>query len=289
MIRRVLLGSLLAGAVGVVAMANHPATFVLRSGERVSGELSYKGGTSYTLNGKDYPSADIALIEFVPGTPPQAELQQVPGVDNNPNELERHVFVTRGGEVIFGKIYKVSEDGNVFTYDRREGGRHDIASDQLARVYVNPGTARTVYAAVLNAPAATPTPAPAPAPAPPPAPVATGGTTIRVPANQAWTDTGILVNQGDRVAFQASGEIVYGRSAGQTATPDGGPDRRAQYPIPTLPVGALLGRVGAGAPFAIGTQTQPLPMPATGRLFLGINDNELADNAGFYTVVVTRQ
>jgi hypothetical protein len=285
MIRRVLLGSVLAAAVSVVAMANHPATFVLRSGERVSGELSYKGGTSYTLNGKDYGSADIALIEFVPGTPPQAELQQVPGVDNNPKEFERHVFVTRGGELIFGKIYKISADGNVFTYDRREGGRQDIPSDQLARVYVNPGAARTVYASVLNAPAATPTPTSAPAPAP----VATGGTTIRVPANQAWTDTGILVNQGDRVAFQASGEIAYGRSAGQTATPDGGPDRRAQYPIPTISVGALLGRVGTSAPFAIGTQTQPLPMPASGRLFLGINDNELTDNSGFYTVVVTRQ
>ena len=288
MIRGVLLGSVMA-TVAVVAMANQPATFVLRSGERVSGELSYKGGTSYTLNGKDYPSADIALIEFVPGTPPQGELQQVPGVDNNPNELERHVFVTRGGEVIFGKISRISADGNVFTYDRREGGRHDIASDQIARVYVNPGAARTVYASVLNAPAATPTPTPTPTPAPPPAPVATGGTTIRVAANQAWTDTGIFVNRGDRVAFQASGEIAYGRSAGQTATPDGGPDRRAQYPIPAISVGALLGKVETSAPFAIGTQTQPLPMPASGRLFLGINDNELADNSGFYTVVVTRQ
>ncbi|HJZ70865.1 MAG TPA: LecA/PA-IL family lectin [Vicinamibacterales bacterium] len=289
MIHRVLLGSALAAGMSLVAMAGHPATFVLRSGEQVSGELSYKGGTSYTLNGKDYPSGDIALIEFVPGPPPQAELQQVPGVDNNPNELERHVFVTRGGELIFGKIYRISEDGNVFTYDRREGGRQDIPSDQLARVYVNPAGARTVYASVLNAPAATPTPAPAPAPAPPAAAVATAGTTIRVPANQAWTDTGILVNQGDRVAFRASGEITYGRSAGQTATPDGGPDRKAQYPIPSLPVGALLGKVGASAPFAIGTQTQPLPMPASGRLFLGINDNELTDNAGFYTVIVTRQ
>ena len=98
-----------------------------------------------------------------------------------------------------------------------------------------------------------------------------------------------MVNQGDRVVFQASGEITYGRSAGQTATPDGGPDCKAQYPIPTLPVGALSGRVGTSAPFAIGSQTQPLPMPATGRVFLGINDNELTDNAGFYTVVVTRE
>jgi PA-IL-like protein len=277
MIRRVLLGSVLAAALGVVALANHPATFVLRSGERVSGELSYKGGTSYTLNGKDYPSNDIAIIEFVGGTPSAAELQQIPTVDNNPSEHERHVFVTRSGEVIFGKIYHISADGNIFTFDRREGGRHDISSDQLARVYVNPAGARSVYASVLGTPTAVP------------AAVATSGTTIRVAANQAWTDTGITVNQGDRVAFQASGEITYGRSAGQTATPDGGADRRAQYPVPSVPIGALIGKVGNSAAFGIGTQTQPLAMPAAGRLMLGVNDNELADNGGFYTVVVTRQ
>jgi hypothetical protein len=54
-------------------------------------------------------------------------------------------------------------------------------------------------------------------------------------------------------------------------------------------VGALLGRVGNSAPFGIGTQTQPLPMPASGRLMLGVNDNELADNGGAYTVIVSKQ
>jgi len=245
MMRRVLLGSVLAASLGVVAMANHPATFVLRSGERVSGELSYKGGTSYTLNGKDYPSNDIAIIEFVPGAPSAAELNQIPTVDNNPSEHERHVFVTRDGQVIFGKIYHISADGNTITFDRREGGRQDIAADNLARVYVNPAGARSVYASVLGN--------------------ATPG------------------------AVATSGTITYGRSPGQTATPDGGPDHRAQYPAPSLPVGALIGRVGNGAPFGIGTQTQPLPMPASGRLMLGVNDNELADNGGAYTVIVSKQ
>jgi hypothetical protein len=275
MIRRVLLGSVLAASLGVVVMANHPATFVLRSGERVSGELSYKGGTSYTLNGKDYPSNDIAIIEFVPGAPSAAELNQIPTVDNNPSEHERHVFVTRDGQVIFGKIYHISADGNTITFDRREGGRQDLSADNLARVYVNPAGARSVYASVLGNAA--------------PGAVATSGTTIRVPANQAWTDTGITVNAGDKVVFHASGEITYGRSPGQTATPDGGPDRRPNYPLPSVPVGALLGRVGNGAPFGIGTQTQPLPMPASGRLMLGVNDNELTDNGGSYTVVVSKQ
>lgn len=274
--RRVLAVSVLTGCLGAIALANHPATFVLRSGERVSGELSYKGGTRYTLNGKDYPSDDIALIEFVPGEPSAAELNQIPTVDNNPSEHERHVFVTRSGEVILGKIYEISPDGNRFTYDRRGGGRQSIASDDLARVYVNPAGARTVYRNVVQGGVAT-------------SGTAAAARTIQVAGNRAWTDTGLTVNAGDRVAFQASGEINYGRSPGQSANPDGGPDRRPNYPDPSVPVGALLGKIGNSAPFAIGMQTQPLPMPASGRLMLGINDNELADNSGSYTVVVTKQ
>jgi hypothetical protein len=98
------------------------------------------------------------------------------------------------------------------------------------------------------------------------------------------------VNQGDRVAFNASGQIQFSQNATQTATPDGNPsERRATYPDPTVPVGALLGKIGNSAPFGIGMQTQPLVMPASGRLMLGINDNELADNSGFFTVVVAKQ
>src|SRR5262249_48550066 len=176
MIRRVLASSVLTACLGVVALANHPATFVLRSGDRVRGELSYKGGTSYTLDGKDYPSTDIALIQFVPGEPSAAELNQIPTVDENPNELERHVFVTRRGDLFTGRTPHIGATGTALPYARREGGRHDIASDQLARVYVNPAAARTVYASVLSAPAA------------PPVATATAGTngrntTITVQAN----------------------------------------------------------------------------------------------------------
>ena len=65
--------------------------------------------------------------------------------------------------------------------------------------------------------------------------------------------------------------------------------RRATYPDPSVPVGALIGRIGNGAAFGIGMQTQPLPMPVSGRLMLGVNDDERADNSGFYVVTITRQ
>ena len=38
--------------------------------------------------------------------------------------------------------------------------------------------------------------------------------------------------------------------------------------------------------FAIGNQTTPLPMPADGRLFLGVNDDEVNDNTGEFVVDV---
>jgi len=265
------------GLCAAVLAANHPATFVLRNGDRVSGDMSYKGGTAYTLNGRDYPSSDIAIIEFAGGEPSAAELNQIPNVDNNPSEHERHVFVTRSGEVIFGKIYRFSPDGNTVTFDRRGGGRQDVAADDLARIYVNPAGARSVYSRILGTEKS--------------AAVGTSGAaaTIQVNASQAWTDTGLTVRQGDLVRFQASGEITYGRSPGQTATPDGGPDRRATYPDPSVPVGALLGKIGNSKPFAIGTQSQALAMPASGRLMLGVNDDALGDNGGAYTVIVARQ
>jgi hypothetical protein len=276
-------------------LANHQATFVLRNGQRVSGELTYKGGTSYTLSGRDYPSDDIALIEFVGGTPSADELRQIPSVDNNPSEHERHVFVTRNGEVIFGKIYHISADGNTITFDRREGGRQDISADQLARVYVNPAGARSVYANVLNAsggavPAdsrrfgqgrnrgASGT-------------AGTIGNRIRVNGNQPWADTGIEVRAGDRLTFSSSGQIrvAQGDAPETLASVDGAGSFQStgRYPVATAPAGALIGRIGNAAPFGIGSQTS-LTMPASGRLFLGVNDDNFGDNSGSFTVTIGR-
>ena len=39
-------------------------------------------------------------------TPTPLEVSRVPTVDNNPSELERHVFVMRDGTMVFGKVYK---------------------------------------------------------------------------------------------------------------------------------------------------------------------------------------
>ena len=278
MIRKILAASVLTACTAVL-FAAQPVTFVLRSGERVSGELTYKGGTAYTLNGRDYPSDEIAVIAFAPGDPSAAELQQIPRADNNPSEHERHVFVTRDGQVIFGKIYHISPDGSTITFDRREGGRQDIAASNLARVYVNPGGARSVYAGVLggaNSPSA----------------VATSGSmtpgAINVQADRPWTDTGLVVKKGDRVYFTTNGQITVG--PGFVATPDGAgtAEARPGLPVPAMHPGGLIARVDTGAPFPVGSNSQGILMPANGRLFVGINDDNFSDNSGFFAVTVRK-
>jgi hypothetical protein len=67
-----------------------------------------------------------------------------------------------------------------------------------------------------------------------------------------------------------------------------GSSRMAQgSPLPTVPAGALIGRVGNGAPFGIGDQSS-VPMPFDGVLSLAVNDDERSDNAGEFVVSVVR-
>ena len=275
----------LAASAAVVVLANHPATFILRNGDRLNGGLSYKGGTAYTLNGRDYEAQDVALVAFVKDDPSAAELRQVPLVDNNPNELERHVFVTRDGRVMLGKLYKFSPDGETVTFDARDGGRRDISANDLARIYINPAGARSVYSNILRTEREQ---------------VATKGVAVTPPpgsitvnGNQPWTNTGVNVKKGDRISFSAVGQVrvASGSSADVVADPNGAanfPAPRTNYPYPGIAVGGLIAKVGNDRPFAIGTITQPISMPDDGRLYLGVNDDGFGDNSGAFYVTITR-
>ena len=58
-------------------------------------------------------------------------------------------------------------------------------------------------------------------------------------------------------------------------------------PMPQALAGALIGRVGNSAPFAIGNMTGPLSPPGQGgELVLGVNDDEVSDNQGAFMVTV---
>jgi hypothetical protein len=282
MVRRFISAVAIVACAAGYALAAERATFILTDGERKSGEVVFHGGRAANFidgqlnlgdNGKEtsYPIEQVAVIDFAGGSPSTAELASVPA--------SGQVVVMRGGNTLPGKFVNIVR-GDTLVWENSSGQTQEMSVRDVARVYLNPQSARTVFN--YNGPTG--------------AAVGTagslvGGRTITVNANQQWTDTGIDVNAGDRVVFQPSGEVLIGRSPGQNATPDGNASyRSARYPDPSAPGGALIGRVGAkGKAFGIGTQTQPLPMPASGRLYLGVNDNEIADNSGAFTVIVAKQ
>jgi hypothetical protein len=288
MIRRLILAIVLVASTAAVALA-YPATLLLKTGERISGELSYKlGGNDVTVNGHDYSLDNVAVIAYVPNDPTPTEVSRVPSMDGNPSELERHVFVTRDGQLIFGKLYKFSSDGRIVTFDDRGGSRRDIPADQLARIYINPGSARRVYAPILAALNPPPNAAGTPG--------SISGPRVRVPGNQQWVATGINVTRGETIRFDSTGEVMWTREQADRATPAGALNGRrpGNPPVAGAPGGALIARIGPASafnsgrrPFFVGNQ-QAVVMPASGPLFLGINDEVFTDNTGDFFVTVGR-
>ena len=118
---------------------------------------------------------------------------------------------------MLGKLYKFSPDGETITFDAREGGRRDISANELARIYINPGAARSVYNNILRAGSNQPVATTGVVNAPP--------GSIAVVGNQPWTDTQITVKKGDRIVFSVTGEVrvASGNAADAVAGPDGPP------------------------------------------------------------------
>jgi hypothetical protein len=105
---------------------------------------------------------------------------------------------------------------------------------------------------------------------------------LEVPATLAWVDTKLTVSKGQRLIFKAEGTIVWGPRPGETAGPQGTAKKPGK-----LGKGGLIGRVGYyGKPFPIGASVEPLTMPKSGVLFLGINDFILHDNHGAFVVTI---
>jgi hypothetical protein len=128
--------------------------------------------------------------------------------------------------------------------------------------------------------------------------------TIVVSGNAAWTDTGIEVIQGQEVEFAAEGTLSLQKGNPQAdCGPDGYDLRTLQQPLADRNLGALIGKVviavtvikdkktgqekmdEAAEFFYIGARSR-VEMPAKGRLFLGINEIVIGDNAGEFTVTV---
>lgn len=114
----------------------------------------------------------------------------------------------------------------------------------------------------------------------------TSGSLIAVDANQPWTDTGLTVRAGEMLTFDVDGTVQLSDNFNDVAGPAGLANRRAlDAPLTRAAAGALIARVGNSSIFLLGNRRQ-VRAPASGRLYLGVNDDYLADNSGEFRVMV---
>lgn len=261
----------LALALAVVGSAAQSATVVLRSGERIAGELVDMGASGFSVrvsgNVRRIPTGEVAVIDFGGGTSyPPAETSRLTG--------GQHLIVLSSGQSVTGRLTDIGGDRPLRITVDTASGKQNFSSDEVRRIYLASPPAASTRGGVGAAP-----PAAAPAPLPP-----TGGQ-IRVPGNTRWVDTGLTVRRGESVTFNATGRVKLSANANDTAGPAGAESgRRPSGPMAAVLAGALIGRIGPVSMFAIGNQTNALPMPADGRLFLGVNDDEVNDNTGEFVV-----
>ncbi len=114
---------------------------------------------------------------------------------------------------------------------------------------------------------------------------------VVVPGTEQWTDTGIDLGIGDKVLIEADGTIKPASNETPLG-PEGAIDRPTArvFNIEGLEEAnhaGLIGRIGgAGAPFHVGSELQ-FESDTEGRLFLGINDEDVANNSGEFTATIT--
>jgi hypothetical protein len=121
------------------------------------------------------------------------------------------------------------------------------------------------------------------APVPPGQPVA-----LRL--TEMWTPTMITVAAGDTIAIAGAGVLRWytGVCDDCTSTPAGGgcPIDDANFLLPGVRCWSLVAKIGeAGAPFYVG-EGITIVAPASGELFIGVNDDNFVDNTGQWTATV---
>jgi len=110
---------------------------------------------------------------------------------------------------------------------------------------------------------------------------------VTVNPTQAWTDTGIEVRAGQEIYFQASGQVTWSPNKRVDANGTRNSGSNPNRPLPRRDGGALLGRIGERDIFLIGLDVGPFRVRQSGRLYLGVNDDNLEDNTGAYYVIVS--
>ena len=265
MFKRTILAAAAVCALAVSMQAQENATLVLRSGEKVAGQLVDMGGVGFTVrvNGQERQIAtnDVSVIDFTGnGDVSEADLNR------------GQTLWLRNGQTIDGQLYDIAGTAPLKITMKTSSGDREFASSEVGRIVLSRPSSPAVGTSGSSSTTGVPE-----------------GTGVAVPGNAAWTPTGQTVRRGDRLSFSATGEVRLSNDASDVANANGSRAGRksAGAPVPDAAAGALIARVGNSAPFPIG-ENQTVTMPANGQLFLGINDDHVADNQGGYRVTVQR-
>jgi hypothetical protein len=283
--RLVIIACAVSASGWLILAAAERATFILTDGERISGTVVFHTHTRENLIDNDFSLAvtpgqpeqifhyaQVAVIDFVGGTPRSSELAQLP-------DDSAHLLVLRNGTTRPGQFVNMI-GGDTLRWRDSNGSIQEMPITAVARVYLNADSARNTFNYTRPA-GTTGQVAAAIEPAAP-------GETV-VTANIPWNDTGIDVRRGETVRFSTRGQVMFGSDPSQIAGPDGnGTMKSASYPVPAMFVGGLIAKVGSGAPFPIGSNRNGVRMPTAGRLMLGVNDDYYPDNSGAFYVTISR-
>ena len=282
-LRSFAMAAALLACAAIATSAATRATFIMTNGQRASGELVFHGGQGNNMidnnlnlgnEGKEqsYAMDQVAVIDIAGGNPSQDELNRALSSDQ--------ALAMRDGSVQSGHFVNI-QNGSTLIWRNDAGQEQRLGLDGVARIYLNTQSARQLYNF-------TPTTASQP--------VGTSGAAVAraqrrgnavvINGNQPWVDTGIRVNAGDQVTFRVTGQV--GTAQGVPAVgPEGRTGEKSdKYPLPSMQVGALIGRIDNGQPFSIGSQQTPIQMQSTGTLQLGINDDFFGDNTGAFSVSI---
>jgi hypothetical protein len=268
--------------IGAVTLAQDRATVQMRDGSKIQGRIDGidpEGELVVRVSQDDerrLPLGSVALIDRVGGANglPDTEIREAAGPEHlllltNGSSLKGHLVAIRGGQ---GSANE--NQPRQYVFRSSDGREQTFGPEQVSRVYLG----AYPFAATSGA-------------------AATGNTSleagydtpgaVHVRANAGWVSTGMRVRRGEMIAFNTSGEVQLSSNGADRARAAGTPRMAPGSPLPTVNAGALIGRVGNGAPFGIGDQAS-VPMPLDGILYLAVNDDERGDNAGEFIVSMSR-
>jgi hypothetical protein len=283
--RTLIAAALLSITVGAhFAAAADRVTLVLRSGEKITGDLDGQTENRIYLRTSfaDQPKVPIDQIAMIDVggdaiNPSADEVAQAAG--------SAHYLIPKNGAPFKGQFIRLEGslgDGDpkppVIVFKKESGEESRIAVADTRRLYLGNYTPPSTQSTSSTS-------------GPSSAPLSAGERLVTVMANADWVDTGLTVRQGQVVTFTSSGEITLSADQNDKANPNGSVSQRkaANAPVPTANAGALIARVGgtrgrgASAVVPIGDQ-KSVTMPAAGRLFLRVNDDHLGDNSGQFEV-----